>query len=217
MGGPQVEFLYRNRSSDISIELLPGIAFCLRRFHELIRDLVHIAWTRYIRRQNHDVLGTTADLSEFLFGSERSDLSVVRPILHDLQLGRCFYCDGNLPANSGQVDHFIPWSKYPVDLGHNFVVAHQGCNSQKADHLAAADFLVAWADRNKQYGSQLGDAVSQRGVLHDLPTSVRITDWAYQQTFDANGLTWQRGNDMTPLPPGWQEPLRELLNATQIT
>ncbi len=155
-------------------------------------------------------MGTTADLSEFLFGSERPDLSVVRGILESVQSGRCFYCEKAM-QKPGHVDHFIPWSKYPVDLGHNFVVAHQTCNSAKADHLAAADFLAAWADRNKQHHEQLAAEFSQRGVLHDLPTSVRIANWAYQQAFDADGLTWAKKEDMIPLPVDWQRPLEQLL------
>jgi hypothetical protein len=36
---------------------------------------------RYVRQQNLDVLGETADLNEFLFGSERNNLAQVRPVL----------------------------------------------------------------------------------------------------------------------------------------
>jgi hypothetical protein len=45
-----------------------------------------------VRQQNLDVLGETADLNEFLFGSERNNLAVVRPVLMDIQHGDCFYC-----------------------------------------------------------------------------------------------------------------------------
>ena len=109
----------------------------------------------------------------------------------------------SLPTSSGRLVYGEGLPEYPLDLGHNFVVAHQKCNSAKADHLAAADYLAAWVERNIQYGSGLGNAFNQRGVLHDLPTSVRIANWAYQQTFDANGLTWESGNDMVPLAPDW--------------
>ena len=195
VGRSSFDFLYANRGKGTTIELRAGVAFCLRQFHGLIGDLVRGAWVRYVRRHNHDALGTTADLSEFLFGSERSDLGVVREILEDVQSGRCFYCEKSM-RKPGHVDHFVPWSKYPLDLGHNFVVAHQRCNSAKADHLAAADYLGAWAERNQQHREQLAAQFSQRGVLHDLPTSVRIANWAYQQTFDAGGLTWARKEDM---------------------
>ena len=41
------------------------------------------------------MLGETADLNEFLFGSERAVLAVERPILLDIQPGRCF--NGHAP------------------------------------------------------------------------------------------------------------------------
>ena len=211
VGGSQFDFLYENRGAGTAIQLRPGVAFCLRQFYGLIGDIVRNAWIRYVRRHNNDALGTTADLAEFLFGSERANLSVVREILDDVQVGRCFYCTKPMPRHTGHVDHFIPWSKYPLDLGHNFVVAHEKCNSAKADHLAAADFLAAWAQRNCQHRSQMADAFSTRGVLHDLPTSVRIANWAYQQTFDAGGLTWVTNEHMVPLPPNWQQPMLQLL------
>jgi len=45
-----------------------------------------------VRQQNLEVLGETADLNEFLFGSERVALAVVRLVMLDIQRGRCFYC-----------------------------------------------------------------------------------------------------------------------------
>ncbi len=213
VGRSSFDFLYENRGKGTTIELRAGVAFCLRQFYGLIGDLVRGAWVRYVRRHNHDAMGTTADLSEFLFGSERSDLSAVREILEDVQSGRCFYCEKAM-RKAGHVDHFVPWSKYPVDLGHNFVVAHQTCNSAKADHLAAADYLAAWADRNKQHHEQLADEFNERSVLHDLPTSVRIANWAYQTTFEADGLTWARKDDMVALSANWQLPLAQLLESS---
>jgi hypothetical protein len=213
VGRSSFDFLYENKGKGTTIELRPGVAYCLRQFYGLIGDLVRGAWVRYIRRYNHDALGTTADLSEFLFGSERSDLSAVREILEDVQSGRCFYCEKAM-RKAGHVDHFIPWSKYPLDLGHNFVVAHQTCNSAKADHLAAADYLAAWADRNQQNREHLANEFSERGVLHDLPTSARIADWAYQTTFEADGLTWAKREDMIALPADWQRPLVQLLESS---
>lgn len=211
VGGHQFDFLYENRGTGVTIKLRSGVAYCLRQFYPLIGDLVRGAWTRYIRRHNQDALGTTSDLVEFLFGSERTDLSIVRNILEDVQSGRCFYCKRVIPRQAGHVDHFIPWSKYPVDLGHNFVVTHQSCNSAKADHLAAAEYLAAWAEQNTVHREQLVEQFNRRGVLYDLPTSVRIADWAYQQAFEAGGLTWAKKKVMVSLPSNWRVPLRELL------
>src|SRR5213080_2876385 len=47
------------------------------------------------------------------------------PII-ELQEGRCFYCAEGLASRAGQtpdVDHFIPWSRYPDDGLENLVVA----------------------------------------------------------------------------------------------
>jgi 5-methylcytosine-specific restriction endonuclease McrA len=74
------------------------------------------------------LLGETLDLREFLFGAERNALGAVRPVLMDLQDGKCFYCKQSMRSEAGHVDHFIPWSKYPIDLGHNFVLADSKCN-----------------------------------------------------------------------------------------
>ena len=93
IGQERADFLYENDGDGQSIELRPGGAFCLRKFHALVSDQVRGAWLRYVRRQNLGVLGETADLNEFLFGSERNNLAVVRPILMDIQRGRCFYCN----------------------------------------------------------------------------------------------------------------------------
>ena len=130
VGRTAFDFLYENQSTGSSITLRPGVAYCLRRFHELISELVRGAWVGYIREQNTLLLGANTDLGEFLFGSERSDLAAVRPILVELQSDSCFYCQTPFRGAS-HVDHFVPWALYPVDLGHNFVLAHAACNSAK--------------------------------------------------------------------------------------
>ena len=90
---------------------------------------------------------STSELRHFLFGTSRSDLSRYREILADVQEGRCFYCNRRL-NDSAAVDHFIPWRRYPLDLGHNFVLAHGSCNSSKSDRLAALPHLRRWHERN---------------------------------------------------------------------
>src|SRR6266480_6864612 len=73
--------------------------------------------------------------------AERVPLERVRGPIIELQEGRCFYCAERLARRAGQtpdVDHFIPWSRYPDDGLENLVVAHARCNAQKRDFLAAA-------------------------------------------------------------------------------
>ena len=213
VGNSEFDFLYQNVGKGKSIKLKAGVAFCLRQFHGLIGDLVRGAWVRFIRgtKQNQDVLGTTVDLYEFLFGSDRASLSDMVPILTSVQSGGCFYCGKTMKDGAAHVDHFIPWSRYAVDLGHNFVLAHDKCNLAKADHVAVARHLDVWVERNDRCGTELASAFHDRGVQHDLPTTLRITNWTYSQIAMANGLTWEKGRTMVPLSSDWERELRELI------
>ena len=190
VGDDTLDFLYVNTGTGKSIELKPGVAFCLRKFHALVTDLVRGAWLRFVRQQNPGILGETADLSEFLFGSERIALAVVRPVLMDLQRGRCFYCGNDLRDGGVEVDHFISWSRYPADLGHNFVLADRRCNNQKRDRIAAIEHLAAWTERNARHGEQIQVALEERGIVSQNAASSRVAFWAYAQTEAIGGLTW---------------------------
>lgn len=82
IGDEVLDFLYPNGNIGDrvdAIELRPGVAYCLRRFHVLIAELVRDAWVQYIRKVNTTAVGSTTDLAEFLFGSDRTDLSALRP------------------------------------------------------------------------------------------------------------------------------------------
>jgi len=46
-----------------------------------------------------------------------------------------------------EVDHFIPWARYPDNSIDNFVVADSRCNAQKRDFLAASDHVKRWTAR----------------------------------------------------------------------
>jgi 5-methylcytosine-specific restriction endonuclease McrA len=185
VGRERLDFLYENADAGKTIELRSGVAYCFRRFHALISDLGRGAWVRYVRQQNLNVLGEAADLNEFLFGSERAALAVVRPVLIDIQERRCFYCNERLSPASTHVDHFIPWSRYPVDLVHNFVLADSRCNSQKRDRLPAYNYLSAWTERNRQYGDQIGTAMEERASYRSwLPR-----------------IAWRNGHTRRPRPP----------------
>jgi 5-methylcytosine-specific restriction endonuclease McrA len=204
VGRDRLDFLYENTDAGKTIELRAGVAYCFRRFHALISDLVRGAWVRYVRQQNLNILGEATDLNEFLFGNERAALAVVRPVLIDIQDRRCFYCNERLSPASTHVDHFIPWARYPVDLGHNFVLADSRCNSQKRDRLPAYKYLAAWTERNRQHGDEIGAAMEQRGIVSELAASNRVAQWAYAQTEAAHGLTWLRADKLESLAAEWR-------------
>jgi hypothetical protein len=181
VGKEPLEFLYENTESGKSVTLKPRVAYCLRAFSELLHELIQGAWLRFVQKLNADKLGNVTDLGSFLFGQERSGLDVYRPILFDVQKGICLYCQKEL-LKTGQVDHFIPWSRYPADLGHNFVLAHNQCNNSKSDFLAAGKHLAAWSERNRVHREELESRLRESALPCDLTASVQIAKWVYQQT-----------------------------------
>ena len=202
VGDEVVEFLYPNIGKGRTICLKPGVAYCLRNFYGILRNLIEGAWVNYVRNQNLQALGYCTDLGSFLFGAERVALNVYRPILAEVQNGTCFYCHQPL-RQKGDVDHFIPWSKYPIDLGHNFVLVHVKCNRQKRDFLAAEEHLGTWVERNNLHGRSLNQFFVQARVANSLESSVSISRWAYSQTASANGLVWVKDDEYQHLGSSW--------------
>jgi 5-methylcytosine-specific restriction endonuclease McrA len=168
VGQERLDFPYENLDRGNRIALKPGVAYCLRAFYELLRDLIQGAWVRFVQKVNANKLGSITDLGTFLFGEERAGLEAYRPILMDVQHGMCMYCERNLSRQT-QVDHFIPWSRYPADLGHNFVLAHDKCNNAKADYLAAEKHLAAWAERNRLHQEELRTRLQEAALPCDWP------------------------------------------------
>ncbi len=190
VGSERLDFLYDNLDvTTTTITLKPGVAFCFRAFYGLIRDLIQGAWVRFVQRLNANELGNLTDLGTFLFDRERSSLDAYKQILLDVQERQCFYCQRDL-RTSVEVDHFIPWSRYPTDLGHNFVLAHPRCNNSKSDHLAAEQHLQSWAERNHSCSEELAERLRDAGLLHDSTASIRITEWAYEQVEKSHGQVW---------------------------
>jgi 5-methylcytosine-specific restriction endonuclease McrA len=204
VGEERLDFLYENLDRGSRITLKPGVACRLRTFYGLLRDLIQGAWVRFTQKINASRLGSVTDLGTFLFGEERTCLESYRPILMDVQLGTCLYCGGNISKQS-EVDHFIPWSRYPADLGHNFVLAHKSCNNAKSDYLAAEKHLAAWSERNRLHQEELQSRLQAATLPCDFSASVQITKWVYQQTEKANGQVWVMEKVLQHLSPAWQQ------------
>lgn len=202
VGDERLEFLYENLDRGNRITLKPGVAYCFRAFYELVRDLIEGAWVRFVQKLNANKLGNTTDLGTFLFGQERASLDAYRPILLDVQKGECLYCRKPLTGKM-QVDHFVPWSRYPADLGHNFILAHDKCNNAKSDFLAAENHLAAWVERNQEYQAELQERLVAASLPCDMTASVQIAKWIYQQTEKANGQVWVQEKVLRHLGPEW--------------
>ena len=203
--GRVLDFLYENVGRGDSVTLKPGVAFHLRRFHPLITGMARAAWADFVRKlkANQPLLGQATDLHSFLFGMERTDLKDFRVLLRDLQGGACFYCARRIGRDAA-VDHLVPWSRYPVDLAHNFVLADAGCNTGKSDFLPDVPFLERWMRRNDEHRFPLAEGFARLHAPHDLDASVQIAAWAYEQVERTGGRVWALDRKYVPLGTGWR-------------
>ena len=198
-----LEFLYV-RGDRGAIRLLPGVSANLRRFHGMILRLAQSEWLRFVQAlpTNSSLLGATSDLSQFMFGAERTGLTRMVGPLAATQRGMCLYCER--PVRAGEIDHFVPWSLYPRDLAHNLVLAHSECNRHKSDMVAAEPHLERWLARNAEAGNQIAYAGAEAGLPVDACAAVSVARWLYTHTDAIGARTWTHGAEVEHLTGRWR-------------
>jgi hypothetical protein len=134
------------------------------------------------------ILGEADDLENFLFATSRQSLLVMAAGLRKLDGPSCFYCAGTLTA--GDVDHFVPFSQYPRDLAHNFVLAHPSCNRSKSATLAARPHLERWLERLELRSDALAEIGQAAGLVVDAQVSRQIAAWGYMSAIASGGSAW---------------------------
>lgn len=203
------EFLYRQEDfRDDRIVLLPGVADAFRNFHSLLTHLIRSGWITQIQRigANQVILGSTEDLPNFLFGLERQSLTRFREVLSAYQQNKCFYC-GNRIREGGELDHFVPWARYPLDVGQNFVLAHRGCNNAKRDFLPAIPHLKRWRDVNLTADGELVARLEDAGLPSDPDRTLVVARWAYDQGAANGAQLWIKGQEFSEADERWREVL----------
>jgi len=184
---------WRSLEFDNRISFVGAAAHHLVRLSPLLRPLIQQNWTEMVGRLNDlDV----ARLESFLFGADRVSLQPVRKPLTELQHGACFYC-GRALRSPGDVDHFLPWSRYPDDRLDNLVVTHSACNRLKRDFLASAPHVARWAQRLSDHDrtlSQIADAVAWP---RNTPRSLNVIRTTYFRLPDGVAL-WDEDHHFTP-------------------
>ncbi|EGF30772.1 hypothetical protein IMCC9480_791 [Oxalobacteraceae bacterium IMCC9480] len=202
LSGSSVVFLFDPATVGKTLTLLPGVAFHLRRFQGFIQQLVRAGWVNYIRSNNKNasLVGQGADLEAFLFMTPRAALAKVEQLLSPLQDRRCFFCQQGL-HEKGDVDHFIPWSRYPRDTALNFVLAHKKCNTDKRDLLAGGAHLDRWLERNAREGATIAGQLQQAGFVSEPGVEMMVASWAYREGVSAGVQVWQGCGNTTRISP----------------
>ena len=149
---------------DNRVLLKPHVGEYLLQLNGLLRPLIQRRWAAMVAQLNQL---EDARLEVFLFGADRVQTAKIRAGLWEIQRRRCFYCDERVAdPTKGQVDHFVPWSRYPDDSLDNLVVADVGCNGFKSNSLAAAHHVARWGLRfvsNAAERAELDDLANQTG------------------------------------------------------
>ncbi len=187
LGGSTIVFLFD--AGDEGITLLPGVAFCLRRFQPLVQQLSRSHWIDHIKsnRRNSHLLSQDSDLESFLFETSRQALTVVSAGLRKLT-NRCHYCQQTV--READVDHFIPRALYPRDLMHNFVLAHPACNRSKSDTLAARQHLENWLIFVQNNADNLSQIGHESGIVADRASMNAVARWGYSNAVAGGSQAW---------------------------
>jgi 5-methylcytosine-specific restriction endonuclease McrA len=188
------QFLYEYPTLREGLVLKTGVAYCLRKFSEYIVQYARSGWIQHIQKtkKNQSILGIDNDLESFLFGSTRKQLSSARSFLIDHQSGKCFYCNKEASKES-DIDHFIPWKKYPRNLAQNLVLACPNCNRSKSDMLASKNHLNKWLELVLSDESRSLE-ISRLGFISDKECTYKVGSWAYKNGVDSNSLAWEKPN-----------------------
>ena len=184
---------------DNLIRFKPGAGDCLIQLNSLLRPLVHKKWAS---RVSHINKLPENQLEDFLFGIDRLSSARIRESLWEIQGKDCFYCGERIPEpRRGDVDHFIPWSRYPDNGLENLVVAHRRCNSDKRDFLAATGHVERWGGRfssDRTGSTDLAVLAESAGWERD-PVKTRGAARALYFRLHADARLWSEGKSfVTP-------------------
>ena len=214
MGHEQREFIYRIHwdarvqrrgvaayqrgepgAFDNAVLLLPGIGEYFVQLAGLLRPLIQRRWASMIAQVNQL---EEAQLETFLFGAVRTPTATIRAGIWEIQDKRCFYCEEKLlEPTQGEVDHFVPWSRYPDDSLDNFVVADRRCNGNKSSSLAAHPHLERWRRRfavGSPYFGQLDDLARSARWDRRPDRSLNVARAIYPR-LPQDARLWLRGSE----------------------
>ncbi len=184
-------------SFDNRIHFRPGVAEGLVLLNSLLRPILYRHWARMVAAINGL---EESRLEEFLFGMSRKALIAVRPGLQAVQDNRCFYC-GSKIGKKAEVDHFIPWSRYPNNGIYNLVLADERCNRDKRDFLASDEHVARWCRRNDTGTTSFNDLAriaEKCRIEGDVEKSLGVARSIYYHLPERTML-WMRGKEFSEI------------------
>lgn len=193
---------------DNRVILGPHVAASLIALNNLLRPFIQREWLRLVQQFNRARVPESR-LEQFLFERDREALARIRDPLVELQERACFYCDERLDRKV-DVDHFIPWARYPNNAIDNLVASHARCNNQKRDFLTASAHVKRWCHRRKVQANALQDLARDFRWESPAPRSQAVALALYQQLPD-DARVWRLGSEFAR----YEEDREQVLTALQ--
>ena len=178
---------------DNRLLLRDGVAEALIRLNTLLRPMIRREWLRCVQHFNSQRLRADA-LEQFLFDRDREALRRVQAPLLELQSSRCFYCLDRI-SGAADVDHFVPWIRYPNNAIENLVAAHTTCNNNKRDFLAYTAHVARWVERASSRDLRL---IATRHQWESDPERTFNVAAALHAQLPSTALVWRGVGDFVP-------------------
>ncbi len=194
---PEVARYQAGEASDFDNRMLlrPGVGEYLLQLSGLLRPLIQRRWAAMVAQVNRL---EESQLEMFLFGANRVQTAKVRAELWEIQGRQCFYCHTRVREPvQGEVDHFVPWSRYPDDGLDNLVVADKACNGFKSNSLPAAEHVTRWARRfveGSDEHAQLSDLAESGAWDRHAARSLNVARAIYLR-LPEDARLWRRGKE----------------------
>jgi 5-methylcytosine-specific restriction endonuclease McrA len=174
------------------VRFRPGASDALLRLGPLIRPLIETHWARMVASINRIDLQEER-LRAHLFGTLRQAFPPpLRRDLAALHQGRCFYCDRAL-GNRFDLDHVVPWTRFPNDAIENLVPADPKCNNDKRDTLPAIIHVSRWAKQIEANGPDLNEIAQSTNWLTDPSHTLAIARSTYRHLAFGTPVWLERG------------------------
>jgi hypothetical protein len=176
------------------LSLFPGVAEILIRTGGLLKPHIEAVWTQQVADWNR-LRDLNLALQGHLFpGAVRASWPAeLRPVLFEVQNGRCLWCGDRLKVADSHVDHVVPWSECRNDSLENLVLADRGCNISKLQWLVSPRLLEGYAMHLERIGGALDAYAAQANWFSDMPYSVAVLEASYRVVTRGLRKVWEPG------------------------
>ena len=202
VGNERLDFDDNDDAATTAIILKPGVAYCFRAFYSLLRDLIQAAWVRFVQKVNANHLGNLTDLGSFLFGRERGVLVTADSSGHSSWSLLLLPQKSHTQHGSGSLRAVVPLPNGIWATTSSWLIQPA---TMRSPITLQPRSICSWIEQNREHADEIAERLAEAALPHDLAASVRIAEWAYEQTERAKGQVWIAKGVFRHLGPEWRQ------------